>query len=41
MNSLANTQDGERLDVLMTRVEAYEADHFPLELPNPISRQRH
>ncbi len=41
MDARANTQDGERLDVLVTRVEAYEADHFPLEVPTPIGRQRH
>ncbi len=27
---------GERLDVLATLVEAYEAKHFPLGLPDPI-----
>ena len=36
MNAKANTPEGERLDVLVTLVEAYEARHFPLELPDPI-----
>lgn len=31
-----NTPDGDRLDVLVTLVEAYEAKHFPLDLPDPI-----
>ena len=36
MSAKANTPEGERLDVLVTLVEAYEARHFPLELPDPI-----
>lgn len=36
MTAKANTPEGERLDVLVTLVEAYEARHFPLELPDPI-----
>jgi HTH-type transcriptional regulator/antitoxin HigA len=31
-----NTPQGERLDVLVTLVEAYELKHFRLELPDPI-----
>ena len=31
-----DTPEGERLDVLVTLVEAYEAKHFPLELPDPV-----
>ena len=31
-----NTPEGERLDVLTTLVEAYEAKHFHLDLPNPV-----
>lgn len=30
------TPEGDRLDVLATLVEAYEAKHFPMEPPNPI-----
>ena len=41
MNARANTQDGERLEVLVTRVEAYEAHHFLLEGATPIGRQRY
>ena len=30
------TPDGDRLDVLVTLVEAYENKHFPLDLPDPV-----
>ena len=30
------TPEGERLDVLVTLVEAYERKHFPLDLPDPV-----
>ena len=36
MTAGADTPEGERLDVLVTLVEAYEAKHFPLELPDPV-----
>lgn len=36
MTAHANTPEGERLDVLVTLVEAYERKHFPMELPDPI-----
>ena len=36
MGAKANTADGERLDVLVTSIEAYERKHFPLELPDPV-----
>ncbi len=32
----ADTPEGERLDILVTLVEAYDKKHFPLELPDPI-----
>ncbi|MEO8007682.1 MAG: transcriptional regulator [Betaproteobacteria bacterium] len=34
------TRDGERLDVLVTLIEAYERKHFPMELPDPIAAIR-
>ena len=37
MGARRNTAAGERLDVLVTLVEAYERKHFPTELPNPIA----
>ncbi len=30
------TAEGDRLDVLITLIEAYETKHFPLDLPDPI-----
>jgi HTH-type transcriptional regulator/antitoxin HigA len=30
------TPEGDRLDILTTLVEAYEAAHFPIDLPDPI-----
>lgn len=36
MGAKANTADGERLDVMVTLIEAFERKHFPLELPDPV-----
>jgi HTH-type transcriptional regulator/antitoxin HigA len=36
MTAEADTPEGERLDVLVTLVEAYEKKHFPLDLPDPV-----
>jgi HTH-type transcriptional regulator/antitoxin HigA len=30
------TLEGDRLDVIATLLEAYEAEHFPIEPPDPI-----
>ncbi len=35
MTAKGNTPESDRLDVLVTLVEAYEARHFPLDLPDP------
>lgn len=32
----AGTQDGDRLDILATLVQAYEARHFPIAAPDPV-----
>src|SRR5208282_2797809 len=32
----AGTSDGDRLDVLITLVDAYEREHFPIDVPDPI-----
>jgi len=37
MSAKANSPEGERLDVLVTLVESYEAKNFPLDLPDPIA----
>jgi HTH-type transcriptional regulator/antitoxin HigA len=31
-----DTLEGEKLDVLVTLVEAYEKKHYPLDLPDPV-----
>lgn len=36
MTAKRGTAEGDRLDVLVTLVEAYEAKHFPLDLPDPV-----
>jgi HTH-type transcriptional regulator/antitoxin HigA len=37
MDAKRGTPDGDRLDVLVTLVEAWEARHDPLDLPDPIA----
>ena len=32
-----NTLEGDRLDVLVTLVEAYELKHFPMQLPDAVA----
>ncbi|BBB98755.1 antitoxin component HigA of HigAB toxin-antitoxin module [Bradyrhizobium elkanii USDA 61] len=32
----AGTRDGDRLDVLATLIDAYEAQHYPMDPPDPI-----
>ena len=36
MGAKARTPEGDRLDVLTTLVEAWEARHFPMDLPDPV-----
>ncbi len=36
MSARTGTPDGDRLDVLVTLVEAWEKKHYPMELPDPI-----
>ncbi len=31
------TPEGDRLDVLVTLVEAWEAKHYPIDLPDPVA----
>lgn len=35
-NAEPGVPDGDRLDVLVTLVEAYEDEHYPIPLPDPI-----
>jgi HTH-type transcriptional regulator / antitoxin HigA len=36
MRADSGTPEGERLDLLVTLVEAYERKHYPLDLPDPV-----
>ena len=36
MMAKRNTPEGDRLDVLVTLVEAWERKHYPLDLPDPV-----
>jgi HTH-type transcriptional regulator/antitoxin HigA len=36
MSAEADTPEGDRLDVLVTLVEAYERAHFPMDLPDAV-----
>jgi HTH-type transcriptional regulator/antitoxin HigA len=37
MDAKMGTSEGDRLDILVTLVEAYETAHIPIEAPDPIS----
>ncbi|HVC58986.1 MAG TPA: helix-turn-helix domain-containing protein [Acetobacteraceae bacterium] len=37
MHARKGTQEGDRLDVLVTLVEAWEARHVPIRSPDPIA----
>jgi HTH-type transcriptional regulator/antitoxin HigA len=36
MDAKRGTPEGDRLDVLVTLVEAWEAKHYPIDLPDPV-----
>jgi HTH-type transcriptional regulator / antitoxin HigA len=36
MSAKAGSADGDRLDVLVTLIQAYEAKHFPMLPPDPV-----
>lgn len=40
MAARRNTPEGDRLDVLVTLVEAWERKHYPLDLPDPVEAIR-
>lgn len=40
MTARPGSPEGERLDLLVTLVEAYERRHFPLDLPDPVEAIR-
>jgi len=37
MMAKRHTAEGDRLDVLVTLVEAWERKHYPLDLPDPVA----
>ena len=37
MSAKRNTPEGDRLDVLVTLVEAWERKHYPMDLPDPVA----
>ena len=41
MGAAPDTPEGDHLEVLVTLVEAYEAEHWPIEAPDPISAIEH
>lgn len=41
MDAWPGTPEGDRLDVLVTLVQAYEARHFPIEAPDPVALIEH
>jgi len=36
MAAKAGAPEGDRLDVLVTLIKAYEAKHYPIGLPDPV-----
>lgn len=36
MTAEPDTPEGEKLDVMVTLIEAYEVRHFPMDLPDPV-----
>jgi HTH-type transcriptional regulator / antitoxin HigA len=36
MGAAADSPEGDRLDVLVTLIEAYERKHFPMDLPDAV-----
>jgi HTH-type transcriptional regulator / antitoxin HigA len=41
MTARRNTPEGDRLDVLVTLIEAWERRHYPFDLPDPIEAIKH
>ena len=37
MMAIPDTPEGEKLDVMVTLIAAYEAKHFPMDLPDPVA----
>lgn len=39
MTASCNSPEGDRLDVLVTLVEAWETRHYPFDLPDPVAAE--
>lgn len=37
MMAAPDTPEGEKLDIMVTLIEAYEAKHFPMDFPDPVA----
>ncbi len=40
MSAELNTPEGDKLDILVTLVEAWEREHYPMDFPDPIEAIR-
>jgi len=40
MNAELDTPQGDELDILVTLIEKYEAQHYPIDAPNPVEAIR-
>jgi len=40
MDARPNTPEGDELDVLVTLIEKYEEQHYPIDAPNPVEAIR-
>ncbi len=41
MGAAPESQESDELEILVTLVEAYEAEHWPIEAPDPVSAIEH
>ena len=37
MTATPDSPEGEKLDVMVTLIEAWEAKHYPMDLPDPVA----
>ncbi len=40
MDALPDSPEGDELDILVTLIEKYEAQHYPIDAPNPVEAIR-
>jgi len=39
MNAAQDTIKGDELDILITLIEKYETQHYPIDTPNPVETE--